>query len=121
LPWPWRVATSPSQRAQDAENYEQFALQNEDLGDDALYLYDGIEGLLSYIYNGNPVGIELPPSVILKIEQTDPTLKGATAQAQTKPATMETGLVIQVPPYLETGEMVKVDSRTGQFVERVRK
>jgi elongation factor P len=105
----------------DQENYEQFAMQKEDLGNDALYLHDGIEGLLSYIYNGNPVGVELPASVTLKIEQTDPTLKGATAQAQTKPATLETGLVIQVPPYLETGETIKVDTRSGLFLERVRK
>ncbi len=60
-------------------------------------------------------------SVVLQVEQTDPALKGATAQAQTKPATLTTGLVIQVPPYLETGEMVRVDTRTGMFVERVRK
>ena len=56
----------------------------------------------------------------MTVEQTDPTLKGATAAAQTKPATLETGLVIQVPPYLETGERVRVDTRTGMFVERVR-
>jgi elongation factor P len=105
----------------DQESYDQFSFTKEQLDEQALYLYEGIEGVLSYVYNEEVVGIELPPSVVLKVEQTDPTLKGATAAAQTKPATLETGLVIQVPPYLETGETVKVDTRTGLFVERVRK
>jgi len=104
----------------DQESYEQFSLTNDEMGDVVDYLIDGLEGLSTYVFNGNPIGIELPTAVVLKVEQTDPTLKGATAQAQTKPATLETGLVIQVPPYLESGEMVKVDTRTGLFLERVR-
>ncbi len=105
----------------DQESYEQFSLTTEEMGDVVSYLTDGLEGLHTFVFNGNPIGIDLPLSVFLKIEQTDPTLKGATAQAQTKPATLETGLVIQVPPYLEIGETVKVDTRTGLFLERVRK
>jgi elongation factor P len=104
----------------DQESYEQFSLTTEEMADVPSYLTDGLEGLHAFVHNGDPVGIDLPLTVVLKVEQTDPTLKGATAQAQTKPATLETGLVIQVPPYLESGEMVKVDTRTGMFVERVR-
>jgi len=104
----------------DQESYEQFSLGEEEMGEAVHYIHDGIEGVHSYVHNGNPIGIDLPPSVVLQVEQTDPTLKGATAQAQTKPATLSTGLVIQVPPYLETGELVRVDTRTGLFVERVR-
>jgi elongation factor P len=104
----------------DQQSYEQFSLGKDELGDQALYLFDGIEGVQAYVYNGNVVGIELPASVVLEVEQTDPALKGATAAAQTKPATLETGLVVQVPPYLETGEKIRVDTRTGLFVERVR-
>jgi elongation factor P len=105
----------------DQESFEQFGLSGDVLGDQALYLHDGIEGVQAYVYNGETVGIELPASVVLRVEQTDPALRGATATAQTKPATLETGLVVQVPPYMESGETVRVDTRTGQFLERVRK
>jgi elongation factor P len=66
------------------------------------------------------MNIELPQSVVLKIRETDPAVKGATAQAQTKPATLETGLVIQVPSYLETGDAVQVDTADGRFMARVK-
>jgi elongation factor P len=104
----------------DTESYDQFALTKDDLGDAALYLLDGMSGIRSVVFNDNVISIDLPQSVRLRIIQTDPALKGATAQAQTKPATLETGLVVQVPSYLETGEAVQIDTREGRFISRAK-
>jgi elongation factor P len=104
----------------DTQSYEQFALSPGDLGDDAGYLLEGLSGIRSVVHNGKVISIDLPQTVVLKIEQTDPSMKGATAQAQTKPATLETGLVIQVPSYLESGEAIQVDTRDGRFLGRAK-
>lgn len=101
----------------DLSTYEQFNLTEETLGDTIYFLKDGLD-LRIQIYNGEAVGIELSNSIELEVTQTEPALKGATASAQTKPATLETGLQIQVPPYIEIGEIVKVDTRTHTFVSR---
>lgn len=103
----------------DEENYEQFMLDAETLGDSAGYLTDGLV-VRSLLYNGEVIGVELPNTVDLEVVETAPPLKGATAQAQLKPATLSTGIQVQVPPYLTTGERVRVDTRTGKFVERVK-
>ncbi len=103
----------------DQASFEQFVLQAEALGDSAGYLTDGLE-LRSLLYNGQVLTVELPLSVELRVVDTAPPIKGATAQAQLKPATLETGLEILVPPYLTVGEKVKVDTRDGHFVERVK-
>ena len=104
----------------DVASYEQFALSGETLGDDAGYLIEGLGGLRSVVFKGAVMNIELPQSVVLKIRETDPAVKGATAHAQTKPATLETGLVIQVPAYLESGEAVQVDTTEGRFMARAK-
>lgn len=104
----------------DASSYDQFALTREDLGDDALYLKEGLEGIRSVVFNDKVISIEIPQTVSLQVTNTDPPLKGATAQAQTKPATLETGLVIQVPSYLESGETVLVDTREARFISRAK-
>jgi elongation factor P len=104
----------------DSASYEQFALSAADLGDDALYLIAGLSGIRSVIFNGRVMSIELPQTIVLRIRDTDPALKGATAQAQTKPATLETGLVIQIPSYLEPGEAVQVDTRDARFIGRAK-
>jgi len=104
----------------DTGSYEQFALSAETLGDDASYLLEGLGGIRSIVFNGKVMSIELPQSVTLRVTETDPAIKGATAQAQTKPATLETGLVIQVPAYLESGDTVQVDTRDGRFIGRVK-
>ncbi len=104
----------------DSASYEQFALRPEALGDDAGYLVEGLGGIRSVVFNGSVMSIELPQSVVLRVRDTDPPIKGATAQAQTKPATLETGLVIQVPSYLEPGEAVQVDTRDGHFMGRAK-
>ena len=104
----------------DTESYEQFALSPEALGDDAGYLIEGLAGIRSVVFKGSVMNIQLPQSVVLKIRETDPAVKGATAQAQTKPATLETGLVIQVPAYLESGAAVQVDTSDGRFMARAK-
>ena len=104
----------------DTASYEQFALSAEALGHDAGYLIEGVAGLRSVVFRGAVMNVELPQSVVLTIRETDPAVKGATAHAQTKPATLETGLVIQVPAYLESGEAVQVDTSEGRFMARVK-
>jgi elongation factor P len=101
----------------DLSTYEQFNLTTEVLDQAAYFLKDGLD-LRLQIYNGEAIGIELPNSIELTVTETEPALKGATASAQTKSATLETGLQIQVPPYIEVGEVVKVDTRTQTFVSR---
>lgn len=102
----------------DSGSYEQFALGADEVGDATGYLMDGLGGIRSVVFNGKVLSIELPQTVTLKVDQTDPPMKGASAQAQTKPATLETGLVVQVPAYLESGETIIVDTREGRFVSR---
>jgi elongation factor P len=72
------------------------------------------------LFEGRPIGISLPFFVNLKVEQTDPWVRGDTASGDSKPATLETGYVIQVPPFIEEGELLKIDTRTGEYVERVK-
>ena len=104
----------------DTESYDQFALSGDDLGDVVGYLKEGLSGLRSILFNGRVISVDLPQTIALRVTQTDPAIKGATAQAQTKPATLETGLVIQVPAYLESGELVQVDTRDRRFLARVK-
>jgi elongation factor P len=79
-----------------------------------------MEGLRSVVFNGKVISVDLPTTVVLQVVETTPPLKGATAQAQTKAATLETGLVIQVPSYLASGELVQVDTREARFVARAK-
>jgi elongation factor P len=104
----------------DNQSYDQFQLSADDLGDLGGYLKDGMSGIRSVVFNGDVISVELPNTVVLQVVDTAPAVKGATAQAQTKPATLETGLVIQVPSYLESGEMVQVDTREARFIARAK-
>jgi elongation factor P len=104
----------------DTQSYEQFTLTGDDLGDSAGFLSEGLEGIRSVVFNGKVISVDLPHTVTLRVVDTAPALKGATAQAQTKPATLETGLVIQVPSYLESDELIVVDTRDARFVSRAR-
>ncbi|MBN2804436.1 MAG: elongation factor P [Deltaproteobacteria bacterium] len=103
----------------DDETYDQFSLSEEALGDNAGYLLDGMQ-VKSLVVNGSVASIELPNTVELMVVETTPNLKGATAQAQMKPAVLETGITVQVPPYLESDVKIRVDTRDGRFVERVK-
>ncbi len=102
----------------DDGNYEQYALPIEDLEDELKYMTEELEGIQALIYNDQCVGIQLPFTVELTVTQCDPGIKGASATARTKPATLETGLVVQVPEYLSQGERIKVDTRTGDYLSR---
>jgi len=101
----------------DLENYEQFEMEEGDFESLAPYLLEGTEVVLG-LFEGRLVNVELPMTVELTISETVPVMKNATATAQTKEALLETGLKLQVPPYLEAGERVKVDTRDGRFVSR---
>lgn len=103
----------------DQDDYEQFSLPLTEVADEIQYLTEATEGVQALIYNDQCVGIQPPPSVELKVTQCDPAVRGNSATARSKPATLETGLVVQVPEYLAEGEMVKVDTRTGDFLSRV--
>lgn len=104
----------------DTQSYEQFALSGGDVGDAAGYLTEGLEGIRSVVFNGKVISVDLPLTVTVRVVETAPALKGATAQAQTKPATLETGLVVQVPSYLESDELIVVDTRDARFVSRAK-
>lgn len=100
------------------ESYEMIALDRGVLGDSAGYLVDGMVITANY-WNGKVVGIEPPMFVELEVKDTTPNIKGAAVQNTSKPAILETGLEIKVPPYIEQGDRVRVDTRTGEFVERL--
>jgi elongation factor P len=103
----------------DLESYDQITLDGEAFGDGPKYLKPNSVLQVS-MYDGRPVIIQLPNTVDLKVVETSPEIKGATATNQYKPATLETGLVINVPSFVKTGELIRVDTRTGQYVTRVK-
>ena len=101
----------------DSESYEQVALGNNELGDDLRYLREGSEiGVL--MYEGTPVGVDLPTAVALQVTETEPGYKGDTAMGGNKPARLETGLTVQVPLFVNNGDVIKVDTRSGAYLER---
>lgn len=102
----------------DAENYNQYELPLEDAQDQLPYITEGLEGMRALIYNDACVGLEVPSAVELTITQCDPSVKGNSATARTKPATLETNLIVHVPEYIKEGERIKVDTRTGEFLSR---
>jgi elongation factor P len=101
----------------DEENFEQTSLDDSQLGDAISYLKEGMS-LQIASYKDKLVGVELPITVELKVTETGPSFKGDTASAGTKPATLETGLTIQVPMFINEGDTVKVDTRSGSYLER---
>ena len=103
----------------DTTSYEQITLDDDAFGDGPKYLKPNSQLQVS-MYEGKPVIITLPNTVDLEITDTPPEIKGATATNQNKPATLETGLIVQVPPFIKTGELIRVDTRTGEYVTRVK-
>ena len=102
----------------DTSSYEQLHIDAEALGDNVNYLIP--DALIKVeFYGSEPVGIELPQTVDLVVEETAPGIKGATASNQVKPARLETGLVVQVPPFVNTGDMIRVSTETGEYLSRV--
>jgi elongation factor P len=101
----------------DTDSFEQIHISSEALGDSVNYLLAEMVIQVEF-YGSEPVGIELPQTVDLVVEETTPAIKGATASAQLKPATLETGLVVQVPPFVNTGDKIRVSTETGQYQAR---
>ena len=102
----------------DQENYEQFTFQESDLEWELKFLVDEMEGITALYYNEEVIGLELPNFVNLKITDTAPGIKGSSATARTKPATLETGHVVQIPEYIDEGETLKIDTRNGESLGR---
>ncbi len=102
----------------NTETYDQVTLNTDQLGDALQYLRENAtcEVLL---HSDQPIGVELPVAVELTVAETDPWVKGDTAQGGTKPATLETGITVQVPLFIGVGDVLKIDTRTGQYLERV--
>jgi elongation factor P len=103
----------------NTESFEQFHLPVDLLEDSVPYLIPNIKIQVEF-YEGRPIGLELPPSVEMTVVSTEPSLRGATVSNVNKPATMETGLVIQVPPFINEGERIRVDTTEGKYLERVK-
>jgi elongation factor P len=103
----------------DTSSYEQISMSEKQLGDSVNYLKENMEIKVLY-FKGQPINIDIPMFVELKIARTDPGVRGDTASGGSKPATLETGAVVKVPFYLNEGDVVKIDTRSGIFIERVK-
>ena len=103
----------------NTENYEQTALSEEELGDAAPWLMPGMK-IQAEFYDGAPIGIDLPASMELIVTQTEPTLKSATVSNVNKPATLENGVTITVPPFVNEGDRIRVDPTEGRYIERAK-
>ena len=104
----------------NGETYEQVGLSSETLGDTVAYLIPNIR-LNVQFWENVPIGINPPLTVEMKVVETEPAIKGATVSNVGKPATMETGLIVQVPPFVNQGDVLKIDTSSGAYVERVSK
>jgi elongation factor P len=102
----------------DTENYEQLSLSEKELEEESNYLIEN-NFVDIVFYNDQAIGVELPTSINLRVASTEPGYRGDTAQGGSKPATLETGLEIQVPLFIEEGDLLKVDTRSGEYIERV--
>jgi len=103
----------------DTTTYDQITLDDDAFGDGAKYLKPNAQLQVS-MYEGKPIVVELPNTVDLAVTDTPPEIKGATATNQNKPATLETSFVVQVPPFIKVGDIIRVDTRTGEYVTRVK-
>ncbi len=103
----------------DTKNYEQIVISREQMGDDVNFLIDNMEVQI-LLFNNNPIGVTLPNFVNLTVTQADPWAKGDTSGSDSKPVTVETGYVLQVPPFIEEGDRIQIDTRTGVYMTRVK-
>lgn len=102
----------------DNEDYTPYNLNKESIEDEVLFINEETQGIYIIVVDGSAVGLELPPSVELVIEVTDPSIKGASATARTKPATLSTGLIVQVPEHISQGDRIKVNTEERKFMGR---
>jgi elongation factor P len=103
----------------DNQNYEQISISEDAIGEAKNFLIDNIEAEI-LLFKDKPIGVSLPNFVNLRVTQTDPWLKGDTTGSDSKPATLETGYVLRVPPFIEEGELITIDTRTGEYSTRVK-
>lgn len=103
----------------DQENFEEIALDEEHIGESRNFLQENVNIKLLF-YRGQPIGVELPTFAELRVAETEPGVKGDTATGGTKPATLETGAVVQVPLFIGEGDRLRIDTRTGAYIERVK-
>ncbi|HXG64059.1 MAG TPA: elongation factor P [Blastocatellia bacterium] len=103
----------------NTETYEQIALDSETLGDAVNYLVDGLT-IKAEFFEGSAIGVEMPPAVEMTVIETQPELKGATASNSPKPAKLETGVTIMVPPFIKEGDRIRVDPNKGAYLERAK-
>ncbi|MFB9133971.1 elongation factor P-like protein YeiP [Vibrio sp. AK197] len=102
----------------DNEDFSQFTFKQDEIADDLLFITEEIQGLQVVLINGSAVGLELPASVEMVIEETDPSIKGASASARTKPARFSTGLTVQVPEYIATGDRIVINTTERKYMNR---
>lgn len=102
----------------DSENYTPYHLNKDAIADELLFITEATQGISVVLIDDSPVAIELPKNVELEITETDPSIKGASASARTKPATLSTGLIVQVPEHISSGEMIKVSTEERKFLGR---
>jgi len=119
LPMQFLYADGDQYNFMNTQTYDQIAIAKDNLGDAPLYLLEQMEVAVLF-HNGQPLSVELPNFVVLEITHADPGVKGNTATGATKPVTLETGAEVYVPLFVEQGEKVKVDTRTGEYVERAK-
>ena len=103
----------------NSQNYEQIALGEDDLGDAVKWLMEGLKIEVEF-FDGTPIGVMLPQSLELEIVETEPVMKGATASNSNKPAKLENGVTLYVPPFMKTGERIRVNPREEKYIERVK-
>jgi elongation factor P len=101
----------------NSDSYEQFAISREVLGEGVYYLQDEMQVVVTF-YEGQPIGIELPSTVVLTVTETEPELRGATASNSPKPATTSTGLTVTVPPFVKIGDKIIVNTEEGKYIGR---
>jgi elongation factor P len=102
----------------DLETYESFELNNDDIEDILPFLIEGMEGIQALVSEGRVLTLRMPDTIEMEIVECPPAMKGASATSRTKPATMPTGLIVQVPEYIEAGEVIKIDTREKKFLSR---
>jgi len=103
----------------DTATYDQISLDDDAFGDGAKFIKPNAQIEVS-MYEGRPIIVTLPNTVELEVTETAPEIKGATATSQNKPATLETGLVVQVPPFIKVGDILRIDTRSGEYITRVK-
>ena len=102
----------------DSQEYSQYMIEGDAIEDELIWITDDMEGLVALIIDENMVSIEIPKALVFEISETAPSVKGASATARTKPATLSNGVEIQIPEYLAAGEMVKVNTETKKFMSK---